>query len=286
MTATSLPEFTITCSSRRRACVLDPGLALSIYGLPIAKQLGEWLELWIVRDCWDGLGGGASGDSNLAPQSPSMERAMKEWERLRQHVDNHHRPVNVLADVLGDSSIPSGSDPDLIWRWESLAQALDQDLSARGIHLDGPGMARRDLAALAAARSASILTLRGPAVPKSAPALCQSLETWGIPCVPVPARNDLRGSDSAALRHLFVHAGLASLLWAGMDLCVVHLFVPAAATLGACQPWMEYSFPLAEAEDDSEACSGSDRLWEGAEAFWYPLTVAPAASETFLSPQV
>lgn len=284
MTATLLPDFTITCTSRRRACVIDPMLALSIYGLPIAKQLGEWLELWVVREFWHLLEGSDPARFVQPRLTPSMERALQEWERLRQHVDSQHRPVNVLADVLGDSTLPAGVDPDLIWRWESLAQALDRLLEAQGLRIDAPVMACRDLVALAAARSACILTLRSPTEAQAPPSLCQSLQKWGITCMAVPLANELRCTDAAALRHLFVHAGLASLLWAGMDLCVVHLFVPTASTLGSSQPWPDYGLPLEPMGEESEAPIATDRLWEGARAFWYPLSACSPPLEPHALP--
>ncbi|MBD0337204.1 MAG: hypothetical protein ICV62_17080, partial [Cyanobacteria bacterium Co-bin13] len=52
MTGTLVSDFSITLNQRRWACVLDPALALSDYGLPLAKQLGELMELWIVREFW------------------------------------------------------------------------------------------------------------------------------------------------------------------------------------------------------------------------------------------
>jgi hypothetical protein len=281
MTATILPEFTITCSPRRRACVIDSDLALSIYGLPIAKQLGEWMELWIVREFWHMIEGSSSSHFVHPQLSPSMERALQEWERLRQHVDNQNRPVNVLADVLGESTLPAGNDPDLIWRWESLAQALDLQLEAQGLRIDAHLMASRDLVALAAARSACILTLRSPTEPQAPPSLCLSLQQWGIPCFPVAPADALVSIEATALRHLFVHAGLASLLWSGMDLCVVHLFVPAAATLGSAHPWSEYSYPLdAAAAEPSESLPPQDHHWDGAQAFWYPLAAPIFTTDT------
>jgi hypothetical protein len=279
MTATTLPDFTITCSSRRRACVIDSALALSVYGLPIAKQLGEWLELWVVREFWHLLEARDATRFVLPQLTPSMERALQEWERLRQHVDSQHRPVNVLADVLGDSSLPAGSDPDLIWRWESLAQALDRLLEAQGLPIDAPTMASRDLVALAAARNACILTLRSAAEPQAPPSLCRSLQHWGIRCWQIPAANDWGGLDAALLRQLFVNAGLAPLVWAGMDLCVVHLFVPSAATLGSTHSWGDFGFGLESGEEDPAAPLAADCLWEGAQVFWYPLAAPEAPLE-------
>jgi len=204
MTATTLPDFTITCSSRRRACVIDSALALSVYGLPIAKQLGEWLELWVVREFWHLLEARDATRFVLPQLTPSMERALQEWERLRQHVDSQHRPVNVLADVLGDSSLPAGSDPDLIWRWESLAQALDRLLEAQGLPIDAPTMASRDLVALAAARNACILTLRSAAEPQAPPVPLPLPAALGDPLLADPRRQRLgrprRGPPAAAVR--------------------------------------------------------------------------------------
>ncbi|NEO80765.1 hypothetical protein, partial [Moorena sp. SIO4G3] len=38
--------------SKQWICVLDPALALSYYGVHIAQQLGEIMELWIARELW------------------------------------------------------------------------------------------------------------------------------------------------------------------------------------------------------------------------------------------
>ena len=46
------PDLSVTVSQRRWACVLDPILALSEYGLPLVKQLGKVMDLWVVREFW------------------------------------------------------------------------------------------------------------------------------------------------------------------------------------------------------------------------------------------
>ncbi|MDF5708725.1 MAG: hypothetical protein PUP90_13950 [Nostoc sp. S4] len=33
-------------------CIIDPALALSVHGVPLIQQLGEVMELWVVRELW------------------------------------------------------------------------------------------------------------------------------------------------------------------------------------------------------------------------------------------
>ena len=140
MTATLVPNFSITLNQRRWACVLDPALALSDYGLPLVKQLGELTELWIVRELWHILdnpqfylrqpelilGQSAIARSPQQQQALSQQvvRALKEWDRLRTMTDRTTWNIRFLADVMGESCLPTGIDPDLLRRWESLAQGL------------------------------------------------------------------------------------------------------------------------------------------------------------------
>ena len=271
MTSTLQPDFTISYTARRLACVIDSSLALSIYGLPIAKRLGEWMELWIVREFWHLLESGPATACYRPQLGPVMQQTLQEWERLRQHLDPAHRPVHVLSDVLGDSCLPAGSDQDLLWRWERLAQSLDQQLEARGIRLDGQVMALRDLIALAVARSACIFTLRTSRDPKDPPPLCQTLREWGLDCEVVSSGDPLMAIEASWIQQRFVQAGLASLPWSGMDLCVVHLFVPAAASLAVPQPWSEYGLANDLLQLDGEDLSNNLSLWDGVRAFWYGL---------------
>ncbi len=50
--AAVFPDLSLTVSQRRWACVLDPTLALSRFGLLLVKRLGEVMELWVVRELW------------------------------------------------------------------------------------------------------------------------------------------------------------------------------------------------------------------------------------------
>jgi hypothetical protein len=50
--AAVFPDLSVTISQRRWACVLDPTLTLSRFGLLFGKRLGEVMELWVVREIW------------------------------------------------------------------------------------------------------------------------------------------------------------------------------------------------------------------------------------------
>ena len=286
MTATLIPNFSITLNQRRWACVLDPVLALSEYGLPLVKQLGELIELWIVREFWHILDNTqfflrqpelilGHQAATLSPQqqqtrSQQAVRALQEWERLRTTTDRHSWNINFLADVIGESCVPIGIDTDIIGRWESLAQSLDAQLDRQPIQPDTLTLAYRDLAALAAARPACVLTHRSVAEVSQnlPPGICLTLEQWGIPCQQIQPTNAIATIERDQFRNLLVHAGLSKLLWAGLDLVVLHLVVPAAATLSTTRNWSEeFSFP--EIEDLIELEAMPLNLWEEAQGFWY-----------------
>jgi hypothetical protein len=285
MTATLVPDFSITLNQRRWACVLDPTLALSSYGLPLVKQLRGLIELWIVRELWHILDNPRfylqqpgliisqpSATPVVQPDSPSQQmiQTLQEWERLRTNTDRNSWNIHFLADVLGESCVPTGIDADIIGRWESLAQSLDTHLDNQIAKPDTLTLAFRDLAALAAARPACILTHR---VNQAAPAICTSLEQWGIACQPVEPTNAIADIEREQFRNLLVHAGLSKFLWAGLNLAILHLVVPATATLNTVQgqDWSdEYSFQaIDESMGDRETAAN---LWQGAKGFWYSIT--------------
>jgi hypothetical protein len=288
MTATLVPDFSITLNQRRWACVLDPSLALSDYGLPLVKQLGEFMELWIVREFWHILDNpqfylhqpdrilGQQAATLTVPQQRSLSqqviRSLKEWERLRTNVDRSTRNINFLADVIGESCVPPGLDPGMIWRWESLAQSLDTQLDTQAVKADTLTLAYRDLAALAAARPACILTYRSAEAirDRHPPNLCTTFEQWGIRCQEVVQRDVIATIEREQFQNLLVHAGLSKLLWAGLNLVILHLMVPAAATLSTTTDWSEeYSF--SEIGDIPDTQNLQINFWQGAHGFWYPL---------------
>ena len=63
------------------------------------------------------------------------------------------------------------------------------------------------------------------------PPVCTALTRWGVPCSLLSDLDPFVHVERDYLRHLFVHAGLAPLLWVGLRLAVVHLWVPRASTL-------------------------------------------------------
>ncbi len=286
MTATLVPNLSIALHQRRWACVLDPTLALSDYGLPLVKQLGELMELWIVRELWHILDNPQFylrqpelmlGPSALA-RSPSQQqalsqqvvRALKEWDRLRTTTDRATWNVRFLADVMGESCLPTGVNPDLLWSWEALAQSLDTHLDQRSIKPDTLTLALRDLAALAVARPACILTHRSAEEVANhlPPALCSTLSQWEIPCHAVGTENAIADLERDQFRTLLVQSGFAKFLWAGLNLTVLHLVVPAAATLNSVGDWSdEYTFAEVESLDNSS--EAIPHLWQNAQGFWY-----------------
>ncbi|MBD2108949.1 hypothetical protein [Nodosilinea sp. FACHB-13] len=287
MTGTLVSDVSITLTQRRWACVLDPALALSIYGLPLVKQLSELMELWIVREFWHMLDNPQfyveQPEALLGKQievlppterqevSQQMLRSLQEWERLRLRVDPTTRNINFLADVIGESFVPAGADSDLIWRWESLAQSLDGQIGEQLARDDVLTLAYRDLAALAAARPACILTHRTTAelAQNQPPRVCSTLTKWGIACQEIGFDNVMADIEQNYFRSVLVHAGVSKFLWSGLNLSIIHLVVPAAATLGTTQNWSE-SLPFTALES-SEFLEPSIDLWQGAQGFWYSL---------------
>jgi hypothetical protein len=291
MNTTLLPDVSITLSQKRWACVLDPTLVLSDYGLPLVKQLGDLVEFWVVREFWhmldnprhylqqpESLMGQLYPEIVLSQQRDRAQQvmcALREWENLRVNGDRNTWNIHFLADVIGESCLPPGTDGDLIWRWESLAQGLDHYLDERSTRSETLNLAFRDLAALAAARPACILTHRSPAATQlnDPPAICATLKQWGVSCHEVSAKDAIAEAERTYLRNLLVHAGLSKLLWSGLNLVVLHLMVPAAAAISPTPSWNE---ELAFSElhsglEDAVGMSAMMNLWDGAQGFWYAL---------------
>jgi hypothetical protein len=280
MTATLLPDFSISLQQRRWACVVDPMLALSEYGLPLVKQLGEMMELWVVREFWNMIDSNQfyqhqpetllrEQDREQSPlYSKQVLRSLQEWDRLRTQSDRSSWNIHFLADVMGESCLPTGIDSDLIWRWESLAQSLDTHLNPKE---NNPlTLAVRDLAALAAARPACILTYRLPeeTVSNLPPPICSRLEQWGMRCHEVASEDAIVMIERDYVRQLIVHTGLSKLLWSGIHLIILHLIVPAAATLGGTGNWSE-ELSLSEFEELPGSMPMETDLWQGTQGFWY-----------------
>ena len=279
------PDLSLTLSQRRRACVLDPGLMLSRFGLLLARRLGEVMELWMPREFWRILDNSQfylrqpeslfrmSDDERRVSvrQAPNMDEiatAIKEWERIRMENDLSGLKFFWIGDGLPESLVPPGTGADLVWRYESLARALDRPLAGRG----PMACAARDTAALAAALGAAfVLTYRTTEDIRAgaAPAICDVFAEC-LSCQSVAEGDPIAATERDHLRHLLVHSGAANLLWAGLNLAVLHLAVPAAAILYVA-PQPTSTDDLGEVDTVAPVAESSAGPWDGARAFWYPL---------------
>ena len=87
-------------NQQRPRCVIDPALALSPCGLLLYKNLGEAMELWVVRELWyilDNINlylqrpelvvtGINASEKTLSEKRTSLEEtlwSLKEWEKVR-----------------------------------------------------------------------------------------------------------------------------------------------------------------------------------------------------------
>jgi hypothetical protein len=282
----SFPDLSLTLSHRRRACVLDPGLVLCRFGLPLIRRLGDLAELWMPRELWHILdnsqfyleqpeslcqvdGGERHDELRWSSARKEIVAAIKLWERIRLESDLSGLKVFWIGDGLSESLVPPGTSADLIWRYESFAQSLDRHLKSIG----PIACAARDTAALAAALgTAFILTYRTPESVEtdSAPDICKAF-AYHMSCELVAKADPIAAIESEYLRHLLVYSSAADLLWSGLNLAVLHLVLPSAASLYVASP-PTLSDDLAEVELalPAEIGAGAD-LWDGARAFWYPL---------------
>src|SRR5262249_18761617 len=101
------------------------------------------------------------------------------------------------------------------------------------------------------------------------PAICDVLARC-IPWHPIGEHDPIGAIERSHLRHLLVHAGAGNLLWSGLNLAVLHLAVPYAATfLVAPQPTL--SDELAEIDTATPTDDMHCDPWAGARGFWYRL---------------
>lgn len=279
------PDLSLRLSQRRRACVLDPALILSRFGLLLVRRLGEVLELWVPREFWHILdnsqfyleqpeslfhppGNEHRMVARRVPDRAEVAGAIKEWERIRLESDLSGLNFFWVGDGLPESLVPTGTAPDLVWRYEALAHALDRHLADRG----PMASAARDTAALAAALGgAFVLTHRttediAKGVP---PAICDVVR-HRVPCTSVSDDHPLVTTEREYLRHLLVHSTAASLVWSGLNLAVLHLVAPGAASLDAA-PRTALTDDLAEVDAAAPMAECGSDPWDGACAVWYPL---------------
>jgi hypothetical protein len=279
------PDLSLTLSQRRRPCVLDPGLMLSRFGLPLVRRLGELVELWMVRELWHVLDNSqffleqphslfriSNEDGPVAGrETPSRDEVaivLNGWERIRMANDLSGLKIFWIGDGLSESLVPAGAAADLVWRYESLARRLDRHLAGSG----PMACAARDTAALVAALGAAfVLTYRTSREVEAGmpPAICDVF-TGRFPCQPVAEDDPIMAIERAYLRHLLVHSGAAGLLWSGLHLAVLHLAAPAAAAVDGAPP-LALTDDLVEIETAPPAADAAADPWDGARAFWYQL---------------
>ncbi|WP_287128680.1 hypothetical protein [Candidatus Cyanaurora vandensis] len=241
-----------------RRAVLDPTLALSPHGLTLAQRLGGLLELWVVRELWHILDNTyfylhqpeqVFADAlRCSPQQ--LIRALQQWERVRLETDLVGLKLHWIGDGVSESLLPEGTPPQLIAQTEALACALDQPQLLPAL---------RDALALAAALgTAFILTHCHQDQP---PAVCLALQRCGMTCQRLGVDDPLVVIERDQLQQLLVQAGLAKLLWSGLELAVLHLVVPDVSLPPTELTFLESFTP--------------PNPWQSAQGFWYPLAVAP-----------
>jgi hypothetical protein len=284
--ATLLPNSLITLSQRRRTCVLDPSLFLSHYGLLVVKSLGEVLELWIARELWHMLDNPSFYLTQSAWNTPQLEwerspesqpiaqqkrsQALRHWELLRSQTPPTDLHLFWIGDRPTESFLPPNTDPHLIQHWETLAQSLEHRTQNPSTTSPILTAALRDTAALAAiVEPAFILCHQPPNTPANTPPeICQILEQWQIPCQQIDPMDTITTQEREQLLQIIIAAGLAKLLWSGLNLIVLHLFVPHAFMIN--YKTQSSSANLYCSPEEKSAAHLWD-YWEGTQGFWYKL---------------
>jgi hypothetical protein len=289
------PNLSMPVNQRRGSCVLDPNLILSQYGWSLVQSLGTTLELWVARELWHIVDNPISylqrpesilphtvlkkSSKAQAVTSQQVIRGLKNWASIRAGTYPANLNLFWVGDSPRESFFPSETDPQLMERWEALANSLDTRLIQQSITSHVLAAAIRDTAALAAAlEPAFILTYQPTHQPTdqpadnhesthSSPEICLTLEQWGIPCRQIDPLDAIATIEREALLQLIIATGFSKFLWAGLHLVVLHLVVPSATSYDKIQlPETIYSF-----NEASDLEASLLNCWEGAQGFWYRL---------------
>jgi len=121
-------------------CVIDPALALSPCGLSLVKQLGRVMDLWVGREFWHIIENSdyyLQQPELITPRDTSEKTfgqgrttqeetisSLKEWQRFRIANDLVGLNLFWVGDSPGDSYLPKSRNPEIFWRWESMASLL------------------------------------------------------------------------------------------------------------------------------------------------------------------
>jgi hypothetical protein len=246
MIMTSSPELSIKFNQPRRTCILDPMLALSSFGIPLVKQLGTVMDLWVGKEFWHVLDNiqfylqhpellllnRAVPDKTEYISSFSASQiiqSLQEWESFRPEIDMDLVKLFWVGDRLNESSLPKGIHPNIIQKYEFLSQSLDDRIQASPQTSETLTLLFSDTIALSASLSSSFILTHQYAAENNSllPAICLELDSFGIPCQTVAMNDKMLMIEQEYLRKLFVQAGLSKFVWAGLKLNVLHIFVPS-----------------------------------------------------------
>ncbi len=292
----AIPPVVLTHNYQRcRSCVLDPLLTLSPYGLSLVKGLDEVMELWVVRELWqilDNTQPYLQQPELIIPSWIDFESSpdeggtvleeilwsLKEWERRLGKTDLKGLNLFWLGDSPRESLLPKDRNLEVFWHWESLVRSLEERIEQSQTGGNILNLAFRDAAALVASlESAFILTyqLPGDFANHLSPGICQVLENWGIPCQALSSQEPLVAAEQNYFRRLLIDAGLAKLLWAGLRLTVLHifipLFIPLASTSHKKLEQQSSAIKLGKVDNSAQGLEQEHNLWAGAKGFWYQI---------------
>jgi hypothetical protein len=267
-------DLEIRLAHRRRSIVLDPALALSLHGAPIAARLGRAADLWIVPELWHILDNVALSQGHrrardegtgLGHSLRDMALSVRLWERLRSESDLNSGAFFWIGDALRESRLPEAAAPGLLQNCEILAQSFDArgHRACAGLHMPLWPASRDALALSVVLGTGVVLTHLGS--DGGEPALCGMLEECAVPCARIDAGEGMAAREREQLQRMAAACGLAKFVYAGIDLAVLQLLVPRYA------PFTVPAEPdgLPDLEDLPLAVSAD--MWDDARGFWYPL---------------
>lgn len=201
-----------------------------------------------------------------------IRRSLREWERFRIETDLAGLNLFWIGDSPSESYLPKSRSLEIFWRWESIANSLNDRLNLLLSKDYSLPLAFRDTAALAASLgSAFILTYRSPVdfAQNSPPEICHFLENWGIPCQTIAPQDAIVAMERNYLHQLFIHTGTAKFLWAGINLTVLHLLISTDFEVQSAPGKLQTS--SATGEDPVDEPQQQSSPWVGARGFWYSI---------------
>lgn len=256
-------DLSFTVSRHKLACVLDPTLVLGhAQGPTFALRLTRVLEPWLTRSFWHVIDASdllyARAPNDPEHVSPNAA-ALAGWIALRDGREASSWLLRWIGDNHAESQVHDSSDPDVIERYEALADALARRSEGgctphrRWTRVD-PVANAMDALALSATLDGALILSEMPA--SSVPWPVQALALAGLEATalaPMPA-DTVFAAERQLLRSMLAGAGLAAMLARLPRLAVVHVATSAEAALS----------------DVDDGAAPADP-WAGADAWWYSL---------------